>query len=162
MAIRFFNRTGPKQKSIDVKTIPAGGLGNPSPNEFYTGDVTLAMSLVHSIASRHDELVSAWDSGRVDDAVLARIGVLLWGRLPDPLGAPSAFTLSEAGTLAAALVDRLVAELATDPLAGSGVAGRVAASDGGSRYLTNRHGRSAALNAPLSTMTSRSTCSPAA
>ncbi len=93
----------------------------------YTGDVTLAMSLVHSIASRHDELVSTWDSGRVDDDVLARIGVLLWGRLPDPLGAPSAFTLSEAATLATALVDRLVAELATDPLAGSGVAGRVAA-----------------------------------
>ena len=96
----------------------------------YTGDVTLAMSLVHSIASRHDELVSAWDSGRVDDDVLARIGVLLWGRLPDPLGAPSAFTLSEAATLATALVDRLVAELATDPLAGSGVAGRVAALRG--------------------------------
>ena len=93
----------------------------------YTGDVTLAMSLVHSISSRRDELVSAWDSGRVDADVLARIAVLLWGRLPDPLGAPSAFSLSEAGTLATALVDRLAVELAADPLAGSGVAGRVAA-----------------------------------
>ncbi len=107
----------------------------------YTGDVTLAMSLVHSIASRHDELVSTWDSGRVDDDVLARIGVLLWGRLPDPLGAPSAFTLSEAGTLATALVDRLVAELATDPLAGSGVAGRVAALRGAiSRCVAHARG----------------------
>ncbi len=96
----------------------------------YTGDVTLAMSLMHSISSRRDELVSAWDSGRADADVLAHIGVLLWGRLPDPLGAPSAFSLSEAGTLATALVDRLAAELATDPLAGSGVAGRVAALRG--------------------------------
>ena len=106
----------------------------------YIGDVTLAMSLVHSIASRRDELVSTWDSGRVDADVLARIGVLLWGRLPDPLGAPSAFTLSEAGTLATALVDRLVAELATDPLAGSGVAGRVAALRGAiSRCIAHAH-----------------------
>ncbi len=96
----------------------------------YTGDVTLAMSLLHSISSRHDELVSGWDSGRVDADALARIAVLLWGRLPDPLGAPSAFTMSEAGTLATALVDRLAAELAADPLAGSGVAGRVAALRG--------------------------------
>ena len=106
----------------------------------YTGDVTLAMSLVHSIASRHDELVTTWDSGRVDADVLARVGVLLWGRLPDPLGAPSAFTLSEAATLATALVDRLVAELATDPLAGSGVAGRVAALRGAiSRCIAHAH-----------------------
>ncbi len=95
-----------------------------------TGDVTLAMSLLHSISSRRDELVSTWDSGRVDADSLARIAVLLWGRLPDPLGAPSAFTLSEAGTLATALVDRLAAELAADPLAGSGVAGRVVALRG--------------------------------
>ena len=38
--------------------------------------------------------------------------VLMWGRLPDPLGAPSAFTLTEAGTLVAALTDRLAAALA--------------------------------------------------
>jgi hypothetical protein len=93
----------------------------------YTSEITLAMSLCQSIVSRRDELVTAWDSGRVGPEELARIAVLLWGRLPDPLGAASAFTLAEATTLATALTDRLAAALATDAVAGSGVAGRITA-----------------------------------
>ena len=81
---------------------------NPSA---YTADVTLAMSLSQSISARRDELVTAWDSGRVGPDEMAKLAVLLWGRLPDPLGAPSAFTLSEACTLVAALADRLTIAL---------------------------------------------------
>ena len=91
----------------------------------YTPDIALAMSLCQSIGARRDELVTVWDSGRVGPSELARLAVLMWGRLPDPLGAASAFTLSEAGTLVIALVDRLTAALSADAVAGSGVAGRI-------------------------------------
>lgn len=90
--------------------------------DVYTADITLAMSLWRSIDARRAELVGVWDSGRVGSEELARISILLWGRLPDPLGAASAFTLPEAGTLAAALADRLTAALGADAIAGSGAA----------------------------------------
>ena len=77
----------------------------------YAGDISLAMSLRQSVTSRHDELVAVWDSGRTGPDELARIAVLLWGRLTDPLGGPSAFTLTEAGTLVAALTDRIAGAL---------------------------------------------------
>ena len=93
----------------------------------YRSDITLAMSLYQSIATRRDELVAAWDSGRVGPDELAHLALLMWGRLPDPLGTPSAFTLTEAGTLAAALTDRLTAALSADAVAGSGFAGRIVA-----------------------------------
>jgi hypothetical protein len=92
----------------------------------YAADISLAMSLRQSITSRHDELVAVWDSGRTGPNELARIAVLLWGRLTDPLGGPSAFTLTEAGTLVAALTDRIAGALAADAVAGSGVAARIA------------------------------------
>jgi hypothetical protein len=94
--------------------------------ERYSADVALAMSLWSSIDARHHELVTAWDSGRVGRDELARLATLLWGRLPDPFGNPSAFTLPEACTLAAALLERVQGALATDAVAGSGAAGRVA------------------------------------
>jgi hypothetical protein len=92
----------------------------------YTADISLAMSLQQSIISRRDELVATFDSGRVGPDELAELAGLMWGRLPDSLGSPSAFTLNEACTLAAALVDRLMAALSTDVLAGSGVAAQLA------------------------------------
>lgn len=92
----------------------------------YAPDISLAMSLRQSITSRYDELLAVWDSGRTGADELARIAVLLWGRLTDPLGGPSAFTLTEAGTLVAALTDRIAGALAADAVAGSGVAARIA------------------------------------
>ena len=92
----------------------------------YTHDIVLAMSLWHSIDARRLELVTVWDSGRVGPDQLATIATLIWGRLADPLGAPSAFTLPEACTLAAALQDRLASVLAGDAIAGSGAAARIA------------------------------------
>jgi hypothetical protein len=55
----------------------------------------------------------------------AALAQLMWGRLPDALGAPTAFTLTEACTLATALVDRLHAALSSDAVGGSGVASRI-------------------------------------
>jgi hypothetical protein len=91
----------------------------------YTQDIVLAMSLWRSIDARRAELEKTWDSGRVLENELAQIATLIWGQLRDPLGAPSAFTLPEACTLAAALQDRLVAVLARDAVAGSGAAQRI-------------------------------------
>jgi hypothetical protein len=95
-----------------------------TPDDF-TADLTLAMSLSESIDRRTDELITTWDSGRVTDKELARIAELTWSRLPDPLGNPSAFTVTEAATLAAALEARLAARLDADTIAGSGAADRI-------------------------------------
>lgn len=92
----------------------------------FTGDLTLALSLSESIGKRTDELITTWDSGRVGDRELAQLAQLMWGRLPDALGNPSAFSLSEASTLAAALEARLAARLDADTIAGSGAADRIA------------------------------------
>ncbi len=92
----------------------------------YLADVQLAMSLTESIDRRTEELIAAWDSGRVGPDELAKIAELIWGRLPDALGNPTAFALSEASTLAAALESRLSARLSADTIAGSGAAGRIA------------------------------------
>jgi hypothetical protein len=91
----------------------------------FTSDLTLALSLSESIDRRTNELIKVWDSGRVGDKELAQIAQLMWGRLPDPLGNPSAFSLSEATTLAAALEARLAARLDADTIAGSGAADRI-------------------------------------
>ncbi len=93
----------------------------------YTADISLAMSLQQSITSRRDEHVATVDSGPVGAQEQAQLAPLKWGRLPDALGSPSAFTLGEACTLLAALVDRLIAALSTDVVAGSGVAAQLAA-----------------------------------
>jgi hypothetical protein len=92
----------------------------------FTADLTLALSLAESIDRRTDELITTWDSGRVGDKELAQLAQLMWGRLPDALGNPSAFSLSEATTLAAALEARLAARLDADTIAGSGAADRIA------------------------------------
>ena len=92
----------------------------------FTADLTLALSLSESIGRRTDELITTWDSGRVGDKELAHLAQLMWGRLPDALGNPSAFSLSEATTLAAALEARLAARLDADTIAGSGAADRIA------------------------------------
>ncbi|HEY7047751.1 MAG TPA: hypothetical protein VH373_11065 [Jatrophihabitantaceae bacterium] len=91
----------------------------------FTGDLTLALSLAESISRRTDELITTWDSGRVGDTELAQLAQLMWGRLPDALGNPTAFSLSEATTLAAALEARLAARLDADTIAGSGAADRL-------------------------------------
>ncbi len=91
----------------------------------FTGDLTLAMSLSESIDQRTNELIQVWDSGRVGEKELAIIAQLMWGRLPDPLGNPSAFSLDEATTLAAALEARLASRLDADTIAGSGAADRI-------------------------------------
>jgi hypothetical protein len=91
----------------------------------FTGDITLAMSMCESIDRRLADITIAWDSGRVQGAELSAIAQLIWGRLPDPLGNPSAFSLSEATTLAAALEARLADRLGAAALTNSGVTARI-------------------------------------
>lgn len=93
----------------------------------YSNDVSLAMALRASIDARNADLVKAWDSGRVGRVELARAAELIWGRLPDALGNPSAFSLAEACTLASALYARLDAQLSSDVLAGSGATDEISA-----------------------------------
>lgn len=112
----------------------------------YTQDIVLAMSLWNSIDARRQELERVWDSGRVLENELAQIATLAWGRLSDPFGAPSAFTLPEACTLAAALNDRLSAVLAADAVAGSGAAARIEPLRAA---LTRCREQAAALGLPL-------------
>jgi hypothetical protein len=93
----------------------------------YTAEISLAMSMRQSIGARRDQLVVAYDSGRVGTDERAELARLMWGRLPDALGAPTAFTLAEACTLVTALTDRLRDALSGDAVGGSGVASRILA-----------------------------------
>src|SRR5439155_10955722 len=95
--------------------------------DVYSNDVSLAMALRASIDARGAELVKVWDSGRVGSAELARAAELIWGRLPDALGNPSAFSLAEACTLVSALYARIASRLSADVLAGSGATDEIAA-----------------------------------
>ena len=88
--------------------------------DVYSGDVSLAMALRASIDARTQDLMKTWDSGRVGPDQLAAAAALIWGRLPDSLGNPSAFSLVEACTLVVALFARLDAQLSADVLVGSG------------------------------------------
>jgi hypothetical protein len=45
-----------------------------------TGDVTLAMALWQTVATRADELVRTWDGGRVGTVELTKLSALIWGR----------------------------------------------------------------------------------
>jgi hypothetical protein len=56
---------------------------------------------------------------------LAHISELIWSRLPDPFGKPSAFTFPEACILADAILARLVDLIAADTVTASGVAARI-------------------------------------
>jgi hypothetical protein len=92
----------------------------------YSNDISLAMALRASIDTRAADLVTVWDSGRVGNSELARAAQLIWGRLPDALGNPTAFSLAEACTLGSALFARLDTQLSTDVLAGSGATDAIA------------------------------------
>jgi hypothetical protein len=92
----------------------------------YANDVSLAMALRASIDARCDDLLRLWDGGRVGATELARAAELLWGRLPDALRNPSAFSLTEACTLVSALFARIAAQLSGDVIAGSGATDQLA------------------------------------
>jgi hypothetical protein len=93
----------------------------------YSDDVSLAMALRASIDARGDDLVRLWDGGRVGATELARAAELMWGRLPDTLGNPSAFSLTEACTLVSALYERIATQLSGDAIAGSGATDEIVA-----------------------------------
>jgi len=103
----------------DLDTLDRRAQNSRTP-DVYSSDVSLAMALRASIDSRAADLVKVWDSGRVGTVERARAAELIWGRLPDALGNPTAFSLAEACTLLSALYARLEAQLSADVLAGSG------------------------------------------
>lgn len=132
--------------------------------DVYSNDVSLAMALRASIDARAGDLVKVWDSGRVGSSELARAAQLIWGRLPDALGNPTAFSLAEACTLVSALFSRLDAQLSTDVLAGSGATDAIAVLRDtltraalSAKTLHRRQGDVAALSARLDQLLSAGT-----
>jgi hypothetical protein len=107
----------PLERDLDILDRRAQSSRTP---DRYASDVSLAMALRASIDSRAADLVTVWDSGRVGRVERARAAELIWGRLPDALGNPTAFSLVEACTLLSALVARLDVQLSADVLTGSG------------------------------------------
>jgi hypothetical protein len=125
----------------------------------YSNDVSLAMALRASIDARCDDLSKVWDSGRVGSAELAHAAELIWGRLPDALRNPSAFSLTEACTLVFALYARIDTQLSVDVVAGSGVTDEITAlretlrrSAVSAKTLRRRQDDVAALSARLDTL----------
>jgi hypothetical protein len=122
------------------------------------------MALRASIDARGDDLVHVWDSGRVGAVELGRAAELMWGRLPDALGNPSAFSLTEACTLVSALYERITAQLSGDAIAASGASDEIVALretlDRASRSastLRRREDDVAAISLRLETLLSRGT-----
>ncbi|MBX9247125.1 hypothetical protein ICW40_20240, partial [Actinotalea ferrariae] len=98
-----------------------------SPDADLTRDVTLAMALWQSVATRCAELERVWDGGRVGGVELARLSALVWGRTDPAAGTsaapgsggvslPEACRLSDAVT--AQLRRRLALETVTADLVG--------------------------------------------
>ncbi|WP_024285512.1 hypothetical protein [Cellulomonas sp. KRMCY2] len=75
-----------------------------------TGDVTLAMALWQSVATRYDELARVWDGGRVGPVELARLSSLVWGRA-EAAGAAAALSTGTSLPEACRLSDAVTAQL---------------------------------------------------
>lgn len=71
-----------------------------SPDADLTGDVTLAMALWQSVATRCADLERVWDGGRVGRVELARLAAMVWGR--DGAGVDAARPASGGGDAGAA------------------------------------------------------------
>jgi hypothetical protein len=130
----------------------------------YTNDMSLAMALRASIDARCDDLVHLWDGGRVGTSELVRAAELMWGRLPDALRNPSAFSLTEACTLVSALYERIAVQLSGDAIAGSGATDEIVAlretldrASRSARALRRREDDVAAVSLRLETLLTRGT-----
>ena len=93
-------------------------------SDSYTADITLSMALWQAVADRHDQILAAWDSGRVTTEDRERISQLVWGRLEARAGVGMAVSVVEACRLSDALAVQLRARLDLDPL-GLDVAARM-------------------------------------
>jgi hypothetical protein len=109
-------------RRAELDRIDAAALRAEDPDSF-TGDLTLALTLWQAVTDRLTELVTAWDSGRVDRTQREEMSRLIWGRLGQgTLGV----SLVEATRLCDAVTGSLRSRLAFDPAAAE-VAARVAA-----------------------------------
>ncbi|WP_454049828.1 hypothetical protein [Cellulomonas sp. Marseille-Q8402] len=85
-----------RRRELDVLDEAALTVADPA----VTGDVTLAMAMWQSAATRVEELVRVWDGGRVGAVELARLSTMVWGRTSAEGGVslPEACRLSDAVT----------------------------------------------------------------
>ena len=72
-----------------------------------TSDITLSMALWKAASDRYDQLLAAWDSGRVGPTERLRLATLIWGRLDTDAASGMAVSLPEACRLSDALASSL-------------------------------------------------------
>ena len=72
-----------------------------------TSDITLSMALWKAASDRYEQLLSAWDSGRVGPTERLRLATLIWGRLDTDAASGLAVSLPEACRLSDALASSL-------------------------------------------------------
>lgn len=106
------------RRKAELDTLDRAALDSPD-GAALTGDVLLSMTLWKSVADRHDLLLAAWDSGRLDEAGRRRVVTLIWGRMEQSGGTRTgteqmAVTLPEACRLSDALAGSLRARLRLD------------------------------------------------
>lgn len=112
--------------ALDAAALASGG------NDV-TADVTLAMAVFQTVATRHDELLRVWAGGRVGPVELSRLSALVWGRT-DPAATaggaagadPHGVSLPEACRLSDAVTAQLRQRLALTTVGGD-VVGRLTA-----------------------------------
>jgi hypothetical protein len=123
------------QRRTELDRLDDAALHATEPAAF-TGDVLLSMTLWQAVSDRHDQLVTAFDSGRADAATRQRMSALVHGRLDAGAlsGAGLSVTLVDATRLCDALAAQLRARLSFDPRVADAAA-RVAALRAGMERL---------------------------
>ncbi len=106
------------RRKAELDTLDRAALDS-SDGAALTGDVLLSMTLWKSVADRHDLLMAAWDSGRVQEAGRRQVVTLIWGRMEQSSqgskeGHGMAVTLPEACRLSDSLAGSLRARLRLD------------------------------------------------
>lgn len=103
------------RRKAELDTLDRAALDAPD-GAALTGDVLLSMTLWKSVADRHDLLLAAWDSGRLDEAGRRRLVTLIWGRMEQAGGVAGTARTGSAEQMAVSLPE---ACRLSDSLAGS-------------------------------------------
>ena len=84
-----------------------------------TQDIAMTLTVWQAVSTRHNDLLKVWDSGRVTEIELKKLGALIWGNLNDMLtpgatissGGGLALSLPEACRMLEALISQLTSRL---------------------------------------------------